>query len=596
MAEKKELSAKIVKEFTNKFTDEKLDKIHFLTKKAEDLWEIVKRELIKTGWTEKEVNNKSEFISEIILQKQFQFVIGEIYNVLERVGTKINIDEYDGIIVKDLTSSDKPKDYEGNQSHIFIRKEHWDIFPYLESGAYLDNYKLNSSLKSYFSLKIPISIAKSNLTYLKDDYESQIEDEKLESHTSVRRGIGDSRDQLELGHPTMSGDIFKEFNSLLFKDYFLIILKVKGKLKYEAYGIKPNDGELLKKLIKKFFYYNRSIALISTDIFELNRVGAGENILLYGVPGSGKSWIIENEFCDDESRMERVIFHPDYTYSDFVGQILPKITDDGKVKYEFTPGPFTSILKKAIINRTEKYFLIIEEINRGNAPAIFGDIFQLLDRVTDENNGYPIGTSEYAITNSDIAWEVYKNREQKVKIPSNLYIIATMNSSDQNVFTLDTAFQRRWNMRLIQNTFDTVDKTFKDAEILDTGITWETFCTEINKFILEKNILNNSSEDKRLGTYFVNLNDLKFDENIEVDNYLQNRRFPEKVLKYLWDDAFKFYREYIFKTNEFNSLELIIQEFNSKKGPERFNIFNPTILTKLEIDYDSFEFNSGDND
>lgn len=594
MTENKELTAKIVKEFTNKFIDEKLEKDDFLAEEAEDLWEMVKQELIEDGWTEKEVHKKSEFISEVIIPKQFQFVIKEIYNVLEKINTKINIDEYDGIIVKHFASSEKPEGA-GNQSHIFIPKNQWGIFPYLESGAYLDNYKLNSSLKSYFSLKIPIYITKSNLAYLKDEQEFPIEDEKLESHTSVRRGIGNSRDQLELGHSTMSGDSFNEFNSLLCKDYFLIILKVKGELKYEAYGIKPNDGKLLKNLLEKFFYF-KSIVLISTDIFKLNRVGTGENILLYGVPGSGKSWIIENEFCDDESRMERVIFHPDYTYSDFVGQILPKITSDGKITYKFTPGPFTSILKKAIKDRTEKYFLIIEEINRGNAPAIFGDIFQLLDRVTDENNGYPIGTSEYAITNSDIAWEVHENRERKIKIPSNLYIIATMNSSDQNVFTLDTAFQRRWNMRLIQNTFDNVDETFKNAKILDTGISWERFCIEMNNLILKNNMLNNSSEDKRLGAYFVNLNDLKFDENEKGHKYLQNRKFPEKVLKYLWDDAFKFHREDIFETKEFNSLELVIREFNSRKGCERFNIFNREVLKKLEIDYNSFKLNSGDND
>jgi len=134
--------------------------------------------------------------------------------------------------------------------------------------------------------------------------------------------------------------------------------------------------------------------------------------------------------------LERIIFHPDYTYSDFVGQILPRVNEDSSVSYEFTPGPFTNILKKAYLNPEKEYFLIIEEINRGNAPAIFGDIFQLLDRNKD-------GASEYEITNNDVANIIYGDKNHKVSIPSNMSILCTMNTSDQNVFTLDTAFQRR---------------------------------------------------------------------------------------------------------------------------------------------------------
>lgn len=208
-----------------------------------------------------------------------------------------------------------------------------------------------------------------------------------------------------------------------------------------------------------------------TDLEE-RRVSSGSNVLLYGVPGSGKSWTIEHEYCKKGTNVERLVFHPDYTYSDFIGQILPNVDEEGQVSYKFTPGPFTNILHDAYNNPEKEYILIIEEINRGNAPAIFGEVFQLLDRKTElreaDDDGYPIGTSEYGITNANIAKIVYGDARHKVRIPSNLSIIGTMNTSDQNVFTLDTAFQRRWEMRLIENNFEHVDRSLADAEILDT--------------------------------------------------------------------------------------------------------------------------------
>ncbi len=306
------------------------------------------------------------------------------------------------------------------------------------------------------------------------------------------------------------------------------------------------------------------------DIIE--RVQGGTNIILYGVPGAGKSWTIKHEYCNDESRMERLVFHPDYTYSDFVGQILPKVGDDGSVSYEFSAGPFTKLVRKAYINPDKMFYLVIEEVNRGNAPAIFGDVFQLLDRNKD-------GSSEYEITNADIAKIVYLDDSHKVSIPSNMCILCTMNTSDQNVFTLDTAFQRRWSMRLIKNKFhDEEDELrFAGMKILDTDVTWEKFFTEINSFILGKNIRMTSSEDKRLGTHFVLEEDLTMGDGSER----QISRFPEKVLKYLWDDAFKFTKEDVFDLEKVKSLEDVIELFVTSTGNDRFLVFKENIYNSL---------------
>ena len=349
---------------------------------------------------------------------------------------------------------------------------------------------------------------------------------------------------------------------------------------------------------------------------ENTRLTTGTNVLLYGVPGSGKSWTIEHEYCKEGTKVERLVFHPDYTYSDFIGQILPAVAEDGQVSYKFTAGPFTEILRDAYGDPTTEYILVIEEINRGNAPAIFGEVFQLLDRKIEKlekgDDGFPIGTSEYGITNANVAKIVYGDPTHKVRIPSNLSIIGTMNTSDQNVFTLDTAFQRRWEMRLIENNFENVDQKFANAEIWDTGITWEVFCKQINEVIVGNNVRMTSSEDKRLGAYFVRLRDIVKDQDTvkftktEYDDLRRkesadaisdddrkrladiretmkkNRRFPEKVIKYLWDDAFKFNREVIFETNEYRSLESVIRAFMYAEGIQRFKMFKQNIVDSLQ--------------
>lgn len=313
-------------------------------------------------------------------------------------------------------------------------------------------------------------------------------------------------------------------------------------------------------------------------------ISDGENVLLYGVPGVGKSWTIQTEYCNDDRFIERVVFHPDYTYSDFVGQILPT-SEAGNVRYEFQPGPFTKLLKKAKEYPGNAYYLVIEEINRGNAPAIFGDVFQLLDRTAKETEHGPAGTSQYGITNEDIAREVYGDPEAFVRIPSNMWILATMNTADQNVFTLDTAFQRRWHMRMIENSFE--GHAYADNRILDTSITWRNFCLAMNHEILQKSAGMTSSEDKRLGAYFVSEESLAYrpeNSNSEIEKkraHRHNRQFAEKVIKYLWDDAFKYSRGDIFEISNYASLEEIVRQFMEKTGDDRLLVFKEEIRSLM---------------
>lgn len=289
-------------------------------------------------------------------------------------------------------------------------------------------------------------------------------------------------------------------------------------------------------------------------------------IIYYGVPGSGKSHKIDEitKNVPGEQKM-RVVFHPEYTNADFVGQIVPRV-DDG-VDYRFKAGAFSRILKRAYQNIDKPFYLIMEEINRGNASAIFGDLFQLLDR---DESGY----SKYSVENLDINSYIrskdnlYNDKEVPstvkvgdtewteitgIRLPPNLSIFATMNTSDQNVFALDNAFQRRWDMELVENKFSDNDDEQKNAviEVLNQKITWGDFQQTINSFIGEKSNESNlsSMEDKRLGCWFVKAKDGK----IDTDN------FKNKVLKYLWDDAFKFSRQEVFP--EIKTFEQLQQKF-----------------------------------
>lgn len=284
-------------------------------------------------------------------------------------------------------------------------------------------------------------------------------------------------------------------------------------------------------------------------------------IIYYGVPGSGKSHKIdeETENLPDDQKM-RVVFHPEYTNADFIGQILPIMEGDG-VRYAFKSGAFTKILIEALKNPSKPYYLIIEEINRGNAAAIFGEIFQLLDRGSD-------GWSSYCIMNDYINYEIRKSvpelnwtENTGIRLPPNLSLLATMNTSDQNVFTLDNAFQRRWDMQLVPNECSDTNQMEATITVANQKITWKDFQQTINSVIGKKANEGglSSMEDKRLGCWFVKA------ENKEIKADL----FSNKVLKYLWDDAFKFYHQDIFDSEIKNFEEL--QKSFMKKG---FDVFN----------------------
>lgn len=293
------------------------------------------------------------------------------------------------------------------------------------------------------------------------------------------------------------------------------------------------------------------------------------NKILFGPPGTGKSYNIKskmNLINVKEENTVRITFHPEYSYYEFVGQYKPvvgyerivgEIIHPGTQKttnkkpfvfYGFVPGPFT----KAIVNALklkkednskapENTLLIVEEINRGNSSAIFGDIFQLLDRINDVNSDY-YGESEYSVSISTemkeyIKDELYWDEEdwkdnfpRGFVIPSNLYIYATMNTSDQSLYPIDSAFKRRWDMEYMYIDYN--EKKLEDLYLPEpyNDTKWLDFIKKINGKIVDYTEV----DDKQLGQWF-------------VGNSLSHSEFLGKVISYLWFDIFRYDPEVLFK-------------------------------------------------
>ena len=254
------------------------------------------------------------------------------------------------------------------------------------------------------------------------------------------------------------------------------------------------------------------------------------NILYFGAPGTGKSHNAEHYVACEAEHFHRTVFFADYQNADFVGTIKPAMKGD-EISYRFEAGPLVNALKDAFANPETNVILLIEEINRGNAPAIFGEMFQLLDRDKD-------GSSKYSITVSEPLQKCLGEPSDKpfvdpVRFPSNLFIVATMNAGDQGVFALDTAFKRRWHFRYMPIDFETHHGTegFSDPKIKLAGnqYSWAVFAKTVNEVLVEEVQV---PEDRLLGPFFLS--------PTELDAGDLTKTVAEKVLPYLWEDVLRY--------------------------------------------------------
>lgn len=298
------------------------------------------------------------------------------------------------------------------------------------------------------------------------------------------------------------------------------------------------------------------------------------NIIYFGAPGTGKSYNLNNDKDELTDEFERVTFHPDYSYANFVGSYKPVPKGDA-ISYEFVPGPFMRSLIKALKNPNKAILLIIEEINRANTAAVFGDIFQLLDRNEENESAYPIDVSEdiKEYLESELGQKI-----DKIKIPQNMFIWATMNSADQGVFPMDTAFKRRWDFEYfgIDYGVENIENSF--VMFNNKKISWDKLRRAINKELSEEYKIN---EDKLLGPFFA------FSEylNSEIPVDVFKETFQNKIIMYLFEDAARSKRNELFSgalgdlTNI--TYSKICEEFNKENvGLEIFceNIRNTNLL------------------
>jgi hypothetical protein len=268
-------------------------------------------------------------------------------------------------------------------------------------------------------------------------------------------------------------------------------------------------------------YISKSKTLLSSNVNEklIQKI-------FYGAPGTGKSHKVKELVTGKEERTERVTFHPEYDYNSFVGGYKP--TMDGKdIRYEFVPQAFSNIYVKAWNDLDNDYYLVIEEINRGNCAEIFGDIFQLLDRTNEYHITPSKELKEYLTTQFTGNTKIDGN---KLILPPNLNILATMNTSDQSLFPMDSAFKRRWDWEYIPINYEDSENNksskFKVQLSETESFSWLSFIKSVNSVIKQN---DNLGMDKCLGNYFIKPET----EEIDIET------FVNKAIFYLWNDVFK---------------------------------------------------------
>lgn len=337
-----------------------------------------------------------------------------------------------------------------------------------------------------------------------------------------------------------------------FLDRFTLLNKANNYLNNQWYEI--SDRALRLENFNNFIAditLNKLKIIKDGTLFKLiSTAKKASNIIYYGAPGTGKSHKVDQKIKDLNPKFyQRVTFHPEFDNAAFVGGYKPfsekNAAGEDVISYKFIPQAFTSIYTDAWKDLRNDYYLVIEEINRGNCAEIFGEIFQLLDR----NSNYTVTPSkelkEHIITNFENNAE-HEGIIKGLKLPPNLHILATMNTSDQSLFPMDSAFKRRWEWEYVPICYDPQNEEEKNNDSFNFEIDlgdgskyrWIDFIAKINN----NHIKNNPAlgMDKCIGNYFI---------KPDAGNKITLKPFINKVIFYLWNDVFKDEDNKVFESN-----------------------------------------------
>ncbi|PKV02324.1 McrB family protein [Bifidobacterium pseudolongum] len=330
-------------------------------------------------------------------------------------------------------------------------------------------------------------------------------------------------------------------------------------------------------------------------------VSRPHNWILFGAPGTGKSYVIDQ--AAKQYPHCRVTFHPDYTYAQFVGSYKPvpsQQTASG-ITYGFVPGPFVNTLIESLENPNTPHILIIEEINRADPAAVFGDVFQLLDRNDEGSSEYSVRTSQelkdylqgkLSANAKETLRALIVNLDQsetdapaydcsEIAIPNNMYIWASMNSADQGVFPMDTAFKRRWTFQYLPIDSDNGILQSADGAFLSEH--WDEIRTNINKLLKSQG--RDIPEDKLLGPYFLSARELHNDDE-DAEQNAQNfvHVFASKVIMYLFEDAARYCRAQVFRIPDEPQEQLYLSDLLRNLNTNRpdLGIFAESVAPTLE--------------
>lgn len=319
------------------------------------------------------------------------------------------------------------------------------------------------------------------------------------------------------------------------------------------------------------------------DEDKIINIDFSHNRIVFGAPGTGKSFRLEEDRKVFGNNFERVTFHPNYSYSQFVGTYKPVPTchedNEGnkvhEITYKYVPGPFMRAYVEAK-RSSNPYLLLIEEINRANVTAVFGEVFQLLDRENGESE-YEIETSEDMRKHLSKELGGDESEYKRMKIPNNMYIWATMNSADQGVFPMDTAFKRRWDFEYIgiNENEEKIKNIIVKLGKPEQDIYWNQLRKAINNKLSRDCKVN---EDKLLGPYFLSKDII---DTSEDKKHLKNNNefleaFKSKIIMYLYEDAGKQHKQKLFAgCSDYSKYSFVCDEFD-KKGEK---IFGDDILS-----------------